>query len=260
MPTTAAVRQPSRFLNRIIHGDCIQVMRQMPAQGVDFILTDPPYLASYRDRTGRTLQNDSNDAWLKPAFAAAYRVLKPNRLMLCFYGWHRADKFLAAWRDAGFRPVGHLVFWKSYASKTRFLEYRHEQAYLLAKDNPPLPQMPLPDVLRLPYTGNELHPTQKSVAALVPVIRAFTKSSDTVLDCFCGSGSTCAAALLAGRRFVGIEMVDNYHRAASGPFAPNPTSDRAVTVPIAVFPRRFDSCRVAVAHQDERSTTISWLS
>jgi DNA modification methylase len=39
----------------IMQGDCIQVMRQMPANSVDFILTDPPYLVNYRDRSGRSI-------------------------------------------------------------------------------------------------------------------------------------------------------------------------------------------------------------
>ena len=40
---------------------------------------------------------------------------------------------MAAWKQAGFRVVGHLVFTKSYASKAAFVGYRHECAYLLAR-------------------------------------------------------------------------------------------------------------------------------
>jgi DNA modification methylase len=213
--TNVATTQQSNFTNTIVHGDCIDLMRQMPSGSIDLILTDPPYLVNFRDRDGRSLQNDTNASWLKPAMAEAYRVLKQNRLMLCFYGWPRAEMFLEAWRNAGFRPVGHLVFRKSYTSKSRFLKYQHEQAYLLAKGNPPLPKNPLPDVQRLIYTGNKLHPTQKAVTSLVPIIRAFTLPGDLVLDAFCGSASTCAAALLTGRRYTGIELDAEYHRVAT---------------------------------------------
>ena len=216
MTTATIVREEqNRFTNRIPHGDCIDVMRHMPAQSVDFILTDPPYLVNYRDRYGRTLQNDTDSDWLKPAMAAAYRALKQNRLMVCFYGWPRADKFLDAWRSAGFRPVGHFVFRKSYTSSAKFMKCQHEQAYLLAKGRPPLPKNPLPDVQRLIYTGNTLHPTQKAVVSLVPLVRAFTLPDDLVLDPFCGSASSCAAALLTGREYLGVEMDDAYHAAAS---------------------------------------------
>ena len=77
MTTVTTIREEqSHYTNRILHGDCIEAMRRMPTQSVDFILTDPPYLVNYRDRYGRTLQNDTDSDWLKPAMAAAYRVLK----------------------------------------------------------------------------------------------------------------------------------------------------------------------------------------
>jgi len=214
MQTFPAI-QPSQFINTIAHGDCIEIMRQMPSASIDFILTDPPYLVDYRDRDGRTIQNDVNADWLKPAMAEAYRVLKQNRVAIMFYGWTKVDAFFEAWRRAGFQPIGHIVFRKSYSSKSRFLRYQHEQAYLLAKGRPPLPKQPLADVMKMPYSGNGLHPTQKPVAALAPLIRSFSLPGDLVLDPFAGSGSTCAAALLTGRKYIGIELDAEYLQAAS---------------------------------------------
>jgi site-specific DNA-methyltransferase (adenine-specific) len=66
----------------------------------------------------------------------------------------------------------------------------------------------------MPYSGNKLHPTQKPVPALVPLIRSFTLPGETVLDPFAGSGSSCAAALLTGRKYIGIEMDDEYFQLA----------------------------------------------
>jgi len=245
MATDSTVReQQSSFPNRIVQGDCIDVMQQMAAESVDFILTDPPYLVNYRDRTGRTLQNDRDDNWLKPAMAEAYRVLKQDRLMVCFYGWPRADHFLDAWRSAGFRPVGHFVFRKSYTSSVKFMKCQHEQAYLLAKGNPPLPKNPLPDVQRLLYTGNALHPTQKAVVTLAPLVRTFTLPGDVVLDAFCGSASTCAAALLTGRRYIGIELDSEYFRVSSERMTRIHRRIAARQSPALAFPRPNDCARV----------------
>lgn len=47
-------------MSRFILGDCVQVMSRFPARAVDFILTDPPYLVGYKDRTGRTLAGEQN--------------------------------------------------------------------------------------------------------------------------------------------------------------------------------------------------------
>ncbi len=208
-------KSTGQLLNTIVQGDCIEIMRQMPTNSVDFILTDPPYLVNYRDRDGRTIQNDANADWLKPAMKEAYRVLKQNRVAVMFYGWSKVDAFFAAWKDAGFQPVGHIVFRKSYSSKSRFLRYAHEQAFLLAKGRPPLPKQPLMDVMEMPYSGNKLHPTQKPVATLAQLIRSFTLPNELVLDCFAGSGSSCAAAMLTGRRYIGVELDPEYHHIAS---------------------------------------------
>jgi DNA modification methylase len=199
----------------ILHGDCVQLMTALPSGGVDFILTDPPYLVRYRDRSGRTVANDDRDDWLKPAFAEMFRLLKPGSFALSFYGWNKADLFFDAWKSAGFHIVGHIVFRKRYASSTRFLEARHESAYLLAKGEVTPPPKPLPDVLDWTYTGNRLHPTEKAVQSLAPIVRAFCKPGDVVLDPFCGSGSTLVAARDAGCAYLGIELDANHHRTAS---------------------------------------------
>jgi len=192
--------------NTVVHGDCITVMRQMKSASVDFILTDPPYLCRYQSRDGQIIANDDRDEWLVPAFAEMHRVLKPGSLCLSFYGWNAADKFIGAWRAAGFRMVGHIVFTKRYASSSRFVQSKHEQAYLLAKGEPARPLKPIDDVRDWHYTGNRLHPTQKPIKVLEPLIEAFCPARGLVLDPFCGSGSTLVAAQMTGRAFTGIEL------------------------------------------------------
>jgi DNA modification methylase len=88
----ANIVQQQLPINRILHGDCIEVMHELPANSVDFILTDPPYLVNYRDRCGRTIQNDANADWLSPAMTEAYRVLKNDRVAVMFYGWTKHGK------------------------------------------------------------------------------------------------------------------------------------------------------------------------
>lgn len=197
-------------MNAVILGDCCSVMQQFPDSSMNLVLTDPPYLINYQSRDGRTIAGDTNDVWLLPAFSEAYRVLKSGGFCISFYGWSKADRYLGAWREAGFRPVGHLVLIKSYTSGSAFLQYRHEQAYLLAKGRVDCPLSPISDVLYWKYTGNRLHPTQKPVRALMRLIRAFSSPGDVVLDPFCGSGSVLLAAKISGRRYIGIEVRPDY--------------------------------------------------
>jgi len=221
-PADAGVRaawaeaQPKSFpVDKVIHGDCKQVLRQLPDACADMVLTDPPYLVRYKDRGGRQVPNDDNSRWIFPAFSELYRVLKPDRYCLSFYGWGRVDKVLSIWKECGFRPVGHFVWVKRYASCMRHTRMKHEQAYLLAKGNPAFPKEPPSDVLEWVYTGNRLHPTQKPVSAIVPLIRAFTKQNGLVLDCFAGSGTTGVAARHCNRHYLLIEQDAGYYRAAT---------------------------------------------
>ena len=152
-------------MSRFVLGNCIDVMARIPDNAIDFILTDPPYLVGFRDRQGRTIAGDKTDEWLQPACNEMYRVLKKDALMVSFYGWNRVDRFMSAWKNAGFSVVGHLVFTKNYTSKAAYVGYRHECAYILAKGRPRLPQNPLPDVLGWKYSGNRHHPTEKPVTS-----------------------------------------------------------------------------------------------
>ena len=205
---------PGEPRNAILHGDCLTILPRLAAGSVDFVLTDPPYLANYRSRDGRTVPNDDNDAWLIPAFAELHRVLAQDTFAVSFHGWPHADRFLAAWRAAGFRMAGHFVFPKRYTSATRHVRYQHECAYLLAKGNPPEPAWPIGDVIDWTYSGNRLHPTQKPLPVLLPLIETFSSPGGLVLDPFAGSGSTLVAAAMLGRGYLGIELDAGYHQAA----------------------------------------------
>ena len=74
---------------------------------------------------------------------------------------------------------------------------------MLPKGRPPVPDRPLADIREWKYSGNRVHPTEKHVDILTPLIETFTRPGEMVLDPFAGSGSTCVAAALAGRRYCG---------------------------------------------------------
>jgi adenine-specific DNA-methyltransferase len=207
-PRTMSYLQDS--INQVLEGNCIEVMKCLPEACIDLVLTDPPYLVGYTPRDGRRVAGDDTDDWLIPAFAEISRVLKDGGFCISFYGWNRAEQFLSAWREAGLRPVSHFVAIKHYPSRQGFTRSQHEQAYLLAKGYPKASTATISDVLDWEYTGNRLHPTQKPLRTLLPLIAAFSKPHELVLDPFCGSGSALLAAKLLGRRYIGIE-VDGQH-------------------------------------------------
>jgi DNA modification methylase len=155
------------------------------------------------------------------------------------------------WKDAGFYPVSHFVWPKRYASGSHFARYQHEQAYLLAKGHPRTPDLVLPDVLAWRYTGNRLHPTQKPLGALRPLIKAFSQKGEIVLDPFAGSGTTALAALLLGRRYIGIEVREDYatiaqqrlrRKGGEPPMTEPTTTPNAAKYPKSPYPKFWLKC------------------
>ena len=133
---------------------------------------------------------------------------------MSFNGCPQADRFMRAYRDAGFRVVGHFVFPKRYTSASKFVRYQHECAHLLAKGNPKQPSHAIGDVIDWTYSDNKLHPTQKPLSVLLPLVETFSPMGGTVLDPFSGSGSSLLAARTLGRSYLGIELDATYHAIA----------------------------------------------
>uniref|UniRef100_UPI0023791204 DNA methyltransferase n=1 Tax=Escherichia coli TaxID=562 RepID=UPI0023791204 len=72
---------------------------------------------------------------------------------------------------------------------------------------------PFADVWGWKFSGSRLHPAEKPFTRLQPLIERCTLPNAIVLDPFAGGGSTCVAALQSGRRYIGIELLEQYHRA-----------------------------------------------
>src|SRR5262245_40699324 len=92
----------------LYHGDCREILRELPTETFDLVLTDPPYLVSYSGRWGSDwgiIAGDSDPSWLAPAYVECWRVLKPDSLCITFYGWPHTDLFFTTWKLVGFRPV-----------------------------------------------------------------------------------------------------------------------------------------------------------
>src|SRR6516164_3424272 len=92
----------------IVHADCRDALSQLPAECIDFVLTDPPYVVSYQGRwdgARREIAGDSDGKWIQPVFSELHRVLKPNSFCVTFYGWPHADLFVGTFKSLGFRIV-----------------------------------------------------------------------------------------------------------------------------------------------------------
>lgn len=206
----------------IYHGDCVEVMAALPSESIDFVLTDPPYLVNYTGRWDgerKAIVGDDEASWLHPAFSQIWRLMKPDTFCVSFYGWPEVDTFMQAWRSIGFRPVSHLAFVKNVWGLGRMSRGQHEAAYLLAKGKPKPPIQPISDVIEWTRERGALHPNQKPLDALYPLLSCYCPEGGVTLDPFMGSASTLRAAKDLGLSGIGVEIEERYVNVAIGRLA-----------------------------------------
>ncbi len=197
----------------LYHDDCRAVLPTLPAESVDLVLTDPPFLVGYvgrYDGKREPIEGDRDPSWLRPVVFELFRVLKPDSFMVSFYGWPHVQLFAAAWQEAGFRLVSHLAFVRSSIGLGRMTRSSHLTAYLLAKGRPRLFSTATSDVIEWSREPDAVHPCQKPVAALVPLVMSLAPEGGLVLDPFAGSSSTLLAARECGCCAIGVEVEERY--------------------------------------------------
>lgn len=183
--------------NTIIHGDSLTVLRQMEPESVDAIITDPPYGINYVSQTGASIKNDKSPfIWF---LYDAFRVLKSGEAghggLICFTRWDVEQTFIDAMKIAGFNVKSEVIWDKVYHgmgdTKAAFAPSHENIVFAI-------------------NSSKMVHPTEKPVGLLANLISSVTKPGDLILDPFAGSGSTLVAAKKTGRRFIGIELDDDY--------------------------------------------------
>lgn len=214
---TKEVRRMIIQENTIIHGDSLTVLRQMEPESVDAIITDPPYGINYVSQTGASIKNDKSPfIWF---LYDAFRVLKSGEAgrggLICFTRWDVEQTFIDAMKIAGFNVKSEVIWDKVYHgmgdTKAAFAP-SHENIVFAVKGKYSFPGSRPKDLVTFPKINSSkmVHPTEKPVGLLANLISSVTKPGDLILDPFAGSGSTLVAAKKTGRRFIGIELDDDY--------------------------------------------------
>ena len=206
----------------LLHGDCFDLLKDIPDESVDMVLTDPPYgmnfQSGHRKSKYEKIKGDSNLDWLDDFVNEIYRVSKPNTAHYVFCSFHHIDKFKQA-IERKFKIKNILTWVKNntsmgdlkgdFAPKTEFIIFFHKGRRLINGKRDP-------NVLEFKRTRNELHPTQKPVDMTEYLIGKFSDEGDLILDPFMGSGTTGVACLNINRKFIGMELDDDYFKIASG--------------------------------------------
>lgn len=189
-------------------GDCLGFLKAMPDKSVDVLITDPPYgIAITRKSNNFGVRTDaarqaSGEAWDDARPDAEYfaEMLRVSRRQIIFGGNYFMEflpstRCFIVWDKRGdlpevpFAPVEWA--WTSFDRQpVRYVVRNH--GFIRDSREP------------------REHPTQKPLLLLDRIVADFTAPTDTILDCYMGSGTTGVAATKAGRAFVGIERKPDY--------------------------------------------------
>ena len=138
--------------------------------------------------------------------------------MICFYDLWKITTLRDYFDQAGFRQIRLLEWLKTNPvplnSKVNYLTNAREIAVSGVKGNKPTFHSEYDNgVYHYPICRDKgrFHPTQKPLQLMVDLIEKHSNPGDLVLDCFAGSGTTAAAALETGRRFLGCELNPDYY-------------------------------------------------
>ena len=236
----------NEYINRIILGDCLEVIKNIPDNSVDITFADPPFnlkkkYNGYKDNKEFNIYL----AWCKQWIYEMVRITKPTGSIfvhnipkwLTYYSSFLNEiayfKHWIAW-DAPSAPMGKtlqpshygILYYVKDLKKSKFYEirYPHKRCrkcdYLL-KDYGgkkaslhsfgPLVSDVWTDIHRIKHNKyRDEHPCQLPIHLLERIILMSTDENDIVFDPFVGTGTTVIAAKRLGRRFIGIDIDETY--------------------------------------------------
>ncbi len=196
-------------INRVIHGDSLKLIKNIPDESVDVIITDPPYGLNKKG-----IENDNNLNVFFKILPDCYRVLKKDSFFITFFSTKLLPKL--------FENNQFTYFWQfilycpnaSVRSPIGFTKYM--SCFIFKKGNPKMVNWrkdifnDTPGKMVEPDEGFIDHPTPKPKHFIKEILTMFTKENDLVLDPFLGSGSTALACKQTNRRSIGFEIKKEY--------------------------------------------------
>jgi DNA modification methylase len=231
-------------INKIYLGDCIELMKQIPDESVDIILTDPPYNISKendnRDRSKLNSpimrrespltydfgewDNKSRDEFLhftKEWLKECCRILKDGGTIISFF--NKEDISYLGWtaKEYGIRTRTIFTWCKTNPTPSfRKVNYLSATEYLWVGSKGTKAwtfnfkhQKEMSNYYMTANSssyGVTNHPTEKPIELLVYLLEIHSNNGYLVLDPFCGSGTTAEACLRLDRKFICIDNDQKY--------------------------------------------------
>lgn len=225
-----------KFINRIICGDSLTVMRQMPDNCLDLVVTSPPY--NLKNSTGNGMKDGRGGKWANAALVNGYshyndnmphdeyaqwqheclkemwRLLKADGAIFYNHKW-RVQNGLIQDRSDIIRdmPVRQIIIWHRKGGinfNPAYFLPTYEVIYLIAKPDFRLTPKAnaYGDVWEFTQEMKNAHPAPFPVALIDRIIKS--TNAQIILDPFMGSGTTAIVAMGLDRNYIGIELSPDY--------------------------------------------------
>lgn len=210
-------------------GDCLEIMKDIPDNSIDLIVTDPPYKIVQGGCTNKAVRlKGSNQEQLKKGtlfnnnsikfsewIPEVYRVLKNNSHCYIMSNDRNINELLNICEKVGFKLLNILVWGKSKHSPNRYYLKNCEFIVFLRKGKAKnINNMGTKQLLLIDNVENKNHPSEKPIKLMKILIKNSTNEQDKVLDPFMGSGSTGVACKELNRNFIGMEIDEKYFNIA----------------------------------------------
>jgi len=232
-----------KYLDKIICGDCIEVLNKAGEPFADLIFADPPFNIGYKyDKYYDKVKKKNYIAWTKDWMGVCKKVLKPHGSFYIAIGDEYAAHvkiiadelglFMRNWiiwhytfgqqmKNKFARAHAHIFYFVNDKKNFTFNDHAvrvPSDRQLLYNDKRANPAGKMPDDVWNTYSRvcgtfkerTGWHPCQMPENLLKRIIAASTNPGDCVLDPFCGSGTTASAAYQLGRHYLGVEISEQY--------------------------------------------------
>lgn len=227
---------PNDFVNKVICGDVIEIMKQIPDGAVDLVVTSPPY--NLKNSTGNGMKDGRGGKWANAALQQGYhnyddcmphenyvrwqrgflmeamRVIPDTGAIFYNHKWRVQGGLLQDRQDIvlGF-PVRQIIIWKRKGGlnfNSGYFLPTYEVIYLIAKSKFQLSPRAnaFGDIWEFTQEMKNGHPAPFPVKLIDRIISS--TNAKLVLDPFMGSGTTAISATNFNRNYIGIEISPEY--------------------------------------------------
>ncbi len=227
----------------LINNDCIEELKKIKNESIDLVVLDPPYKiisggssikkrpddvggifnkmhnvnsqTKNAARTGKLFKH--NDIKFKNWLPDVFRVLKDGTHCYIMVNDRNMQEMLNEAEKVGFKIQNILVWSKGTHTPNKYYLKNNEFIIMFRKGKAKnINNMGTKTIIEIPNIkrGEKLHPTEKPVELLELLISNSSNENELVLDCFMGAGSAAVACKNLNRRFVGMELDEEYFKIA----------------------------------------------